>query len=60
MTGFRTVLVAIFVIIAGYTLVVGAAHGWNLIPTFFTAIGAMSWQGQFNVDFSCLLILSGL
>ncbi len=60
MTGFRIVLIAIFLVILGYTLVVGAALGWNLVPAFFAAIGAMTWQGQFNVDFSCFLILSGL
>ncbi len=60
MTGFRIVLIAIFLVILGYTLVVGAALGWNLVPAFFVAIGAMTWQGQFNVDFSCFLILSGL
>ncbi len=60
MTGFRAVLVVIFVVIAGYTLPVGAVHGWNLVPIFFAAISDMTWQGQFNVDFSCFLILSGL
>lgn len=60
MMGFRALLVAIFVLILGYTLPVGGAHGWNLVPVFFAAIGEMGWQGQFNVDFSCFLILSGL
>ncbi|MBA4047948.1 MAG: hypothetical protein C0476_05320 [Sphingomonas sp.] len=60
MTGFRAILVAIFVLIVGYTLQVGGAHGWNLVPIFFAAIGEMTWQGQFNVDFACFLILSGL
>jgi hypothetical protein len=54
------VLIAIFLVILGYTLVVGTALGWNLVPIFFAAIGDMSWQGQFNVDFLCFLILSGL
>ncbi len=60
MLGFRILLAAIFATIVAYTLAVGAAHGWDLIPVFFAAIGAMTWQGQFNVDFSCFLILSGL
>lgn len=60
MTGFRALLVAIFFVIAGYTLAVGGVHGWNLVPAFFSAIGERTWQGQFNVDFSCFLILSGL
>lgn len=57
---FRVILVAIFIVIAGYTLPVTSVHGWNLVPIFFAAIGEMTWQGQFNVDFSCFLILSGL
>ncbi|MBX9859698.1 MAG: hypothetical protein K2Y20_08935 [Sphingomonas sp.] len=60
MTGFRILLVAILVLITGYTLPVIAQHGMGLVPLFFTAIGEMGWQGQFNVDFSCFLILSGL
>jgi hypothetical protein len=43
-----------------YTGMVGAAHGWNFAPVFFGDIAAVSWAGQFNVDFSCLLLLSGL
>ncbi|MBX9730462.1 MAG: hypothetical protein K2X59_03970 [Sphingomonas sp.] len=60
MTVFRAILVAIFIVIAGYTLPVTSVHGWNLVPIFVAAIGEMTWQGQFNVDFSCFLILSGL
>lgn len=60
MTGFRILLAAIFVAIVGYTLPVAAHHGLGLVPLFFGAIGEMTWQGQFNVDFACFLILSGL
>ncbi|MBY0521628.1 MAG: hypothetical protein K2P79_14510 [Sphingomonas sp.] len=60
MTGFRILLAAILVLITGYTLPVIAQHGLGLVPLFFAAISEMSWQGQFNVDFSCFLILSGL
>lgn len=47
-------------VILVYTGVVGTTHGWNLFPTFFGDIAAMNWPGQFNLDFSCLLVLSGL
>jgi hypothetical protein len=30
------------------------------VPHFFGDIAAMTWPGQFNFDFSCFLILSGL
>ena len=60
MPGFRLLLIAILVVIVAYTVPVGIAQGWDIVPLFFGAIGAMTWQGQFNVDFSCFLILSGL
>lgn len=38
----------------------GALRGWNFMPVFFRDIIALTWPGQFNLDFSCLLSLSGL
>ena len=29
-------------------------------PVFFGDVAAMGWAGQFNLDFGCLLVLSGL
>lgn len=60
MVAFRGLLVAIFVVIAGYTLVVASNHGMNLLPVFFGDMAAMEWPGQFNLDFMCMLLLSGL
>ena len=60
MTLFRVFLIILFVAIAVYTVIVGQAHGWNLIPPFFAEIQAMTWQGQFNFDFTCFLLMSGL
>lgn len=57
---FRLWLVLMLGAIAAYTVVVGAAHGWNLLPVFFGDIAAMNWPGQFNFDFLSLLLLSGL
>ena len=57
---FRTFLVAVFLAIAGYTFVVIGNHGWNLLPVFFGGMVKMQWQGQFNLDFMCMLLLSGL
>lgn len=60
MTGLR-VFLAIFVVgLAVYTAAVIANHGWNLFPAFFGDILAMTWAGQFNVDFSGFLVLSAL
>jgi hypothetical protein len=55
---FRTYLVIVIVLLGLYTLMVGAEHGWNLIPIFFGNILAMDWQGQFNMDFMSFLALS--
>jgi len=60
MSAFR-ILLAIFIIaIISFTGVVISNHGWNLLPTFFGDMAAMTWPGQFNLDFMCFLILSGL
>ncbi|MBF0378568.1 MAG: hypothetical protein HQK72_13990 [Desulfamplus sp.] len=60
MNAFRTLLIVIFTVILGYTAIVGFNHGWNLLPIFFGDIFAMTWAGQFNLDFTCFLILSAL
>jgi len=60
MAMFRIYLVAAFSCLAGYTLVVGENHGWNLLPIFFSNIAAMTWSGQFNLDFMTFLGLSGV
>lgn len=57
---FRLFLMACLVAIIAYTSVTIANHGWNLIPVFFGDMAAMAWPGQFNFDFFCFLLLSGL
>ena len=60
MTAFRALLIVLWVIIAGYTANVAANHGMSLLPVFFGAMATMGWPGQFNLDFMCMLTLSGL
>jgi len=60
MTGFRTLLVALFTVVVVYTLVVVANHGMGLFPIFFGDIARMAWPGQFNLDFLGFLTLSGV
>jgi hypothetical protein len=60
MTAFRTLLAAIFAGIAVYTAIVVADHGMNLLPVFFGDMAKLGWPGQFNFDFMCMLLLSGL
>jgi hypothetical protein len=33
--------------------------GWNLFPIFFADVAKVGWAGQFDLDFSCYLLLSG-
>lgn len=60
MGAFRILLAVFIVAILTFTSVVISNHGWNLLPIFFGDIAAMTWPGQFNFDFLCFLILSGL
>lgn len=59
-TGFRALLVAIWLVIAAYTTIVVASHGLGFLPVFFGDMARMGWPGQFNLDFLCMLALSGL
>ena len=60
MDTFRILLGILIIGIIGYTGIVIFNHGWNLLPIFFGDMAAMTWPGQFNFDFMCFLILSGL
>lgn len=60
MRAFRLLLAVMIVGILTITGVVGFKHGWNLLPIFFGDIVSLTWPGQFNFDFMCFLLLSGL
>ena len=60
MTKFRYALIAMTVLIVTFTVAAIANGGVNLITPFLAPILALSWQGQFNIDFACYLILSGI
>ena len=60
MDAFRALLATIFVAIATYSAVVVTEHGPNLFPAFFGDMAKLGWPGQFNLDFMCMLALSGL
>ncbi len=57
---FRCLLFLQTSLILFYTLAVGSANGWDLLPIFFGDILDVSWPGQFNFDFLMILVLSGL
>lgn len=56
---FRILLAVMCIYIVGYTSITISNHGWNLFPVFFGDMAAMTWPGQFNLDFMSFLILSG-
>ncbi len=59
MVKFR-ILLSLFIIgICIYTGMVINNYGLNLLPVFFGDLWAITWPGQFNFDFMCLLIISG-
>lgn len=60
MTLLRLFLVVIVVGVSGYTAITIANHGFGLFPIFFGDMADMTWRGQFNLDFLCFLLLSGL
>lgn len=42
-----------------YTFLVVKDYGWGLFDIFLGNIFQLNWDGQFNLDFSCYLLLSG-
>jgi hypothetical protein len=60
MKAFRILLLALWAILAAYTAIVIAKHGWGLFAVFFGDMLAMAWPGQFNLDFTIMLALSAL
>ena len=60
MNAFRVLLIVLCLTIASYTGIVIANHGINLLPIFFGDMATLTWPGQFNLDFMCMLTLSGL
>ena len=55
---FRTLLVVLYVVLAGYTAAVIAEHGVNFMPALLVPLAALNWSGQINLD--CLIyVLTG-
>lgn len=58
MTALRVLILALWVTLVVYTVLVVANHGLGLLPIFFGDMASLTWPGQFNLDFLCMLILS--
>lgn len=57
---FKFLLVAMALLVLVYTGLAMQKEGTDLFSVFFANIKALGWNGQFNLDFSCYLLLSGL
>lgn len=60
MIAFRIFLLGFLTALLAYTAVTISREGWTLLPVFFGDMARMAWPGQFNLDFSGFLALSGL
>lgn len=59
-TGLKLLLVTQSIVLLFYTYLAYEKDGPNLFRVFLSNINSFSWSGQFNLDFLCYLILSGL
>ena len=57
---FQIFLIAVLIIVSVYTFIVIQNYGINLFAPFFGDMAAMTWAGQFNLDFMFMLALSAL
>jgi hypothetical protein len=57
---FKFLLVVMALLVLGYTGLAMQKEGTDLFSVFFANIKAIGWNGQFNLDFACYLLLSGL
>ena len=58
---FLKILLALMAIsVSVYTIFAFQNEGGNLFQIFISNLAALNWNGQFSLDFSCYLILSGI
>lgn len=58
MLALRLFLFVLWSVLLAYTAIVISNHGWGLLQVFFGDMAAMTWPGQFNLDFMFMLMLS--
>lgn len=55
---FRIALSIMGIGLAAYTSLVIANHGWNFTTYYFADLARIGWPGQFNLDFTILIVLA--
>ena len=56
----KVLLIGQTLLLLVYTILAAQNDSVNLFTVFLTNIQSLNWNGQFNLDFSCYLMLSGL
>jgi hypothetical protein len=56
----KSLLVIQTIAVLLYTVFSVKNEGWSLFSIFTNNITSLNWNGQFNLDFSCYLTLSGI
>jgi hypothetical protein len=56
---FKALLILQTIALAIYTAIAMQKEGLTLLQVIMTNLASMTWNGQFNLDFSCYLMLSG-
>lgn len=57
---FKMLLIVQVIGLGIYTFIAYSANGADLFSVFIHNITSLNWSGQFNLDFLCYLVLSGL
>jgi hydrogenase-4 membrane subunit HyfE len=55
-----SILIVMIAAMAVYSIAATMNEGINLFAVFSDNLTSLGWSGQFNLDFMCYLILSGL
>jgi hypothetical protein len=55
-----SILIVMIAAMSVYTITAAMNEGINLFAVFADNMTSLGWSGQFNLDFTCYLILSGL
>lgn len=53
-------LIGMIIAMAVYTIAAASKEGINLFAVFIENLTSFGWSGQFNLDFTCYLMLSGI
>ncbi|GGD79698.1 hypothetical protein GCM10011514_49610 [Emticicia aquatilis] len=56
----KSILTVQTIVLVVFTALVINNEGWTLFQIFINNITSIGWNGQFNLDFSCYLLLSGI